>query len=114
MRYIRYLVLAVLGIILVTVAVANRDPLTLRLLPEEMSGLLGYSWEITLPTFIILLVAVCFGVVLGFVWEWIREHKHRSAAATERKMRESLEKEMGPRRSNESGGDDVLALLEGN
>ncbi len=114
MRYIRYSILAILGIMLITVAVANRSPLTLRLLPEEMSGLLGFSWQITLPTFIILLIAVCFGVVLGFVWEWIREHKHRAEAATERKKRESLEKEMGPRRSKEAGGDDVLALLEGN
>ncbi len=114
MRYVRYLVLAILGIILVTVAVANRDMLTLRLLPEELSGLLGFSWDVTLPTFIVLLIAVGFGVILGFVWEWVREHKHRSAASTERKMRETLEQEMGPSRSKKTGGDDVLALLEGN
>ena len=38
----------------------------------------------------------------------------RAAAATERKMRQKLEGEMGTGRSKETGGDDVLALLEGN
>ena len=113
MRYVRYAVLGFLAVVLITVALANRAPLTLRLLPEEMSGLLGLSWQITLPAFAILLIAVLFGVVLGFVWEWIREHKHRAAAAAERKKRKELEKEVGPRRSKETGGDDVLALLEG-
>ncbi|QMU58553.1 MAG: DUF1049 domain-containing protein [Boseongicola sp.] len=112
MRYIRYAVLAFLAIVMVTVAVANRGPLTLRLLPEELSGLFGYSWEITLPVFVVLLLAVLFGVVLGFVWEWIREHRHRAEAVTERRAREKLEKELGPKRSPEAGGDDVLALLE--
>jgi len=114
MRYIRYAILAILAIVMVTIAVANRGPLTLRLLPQELSGLLGFSWEITLPAFVTLLLAVLFGVVLGFVWEWIREHKHRVTAATERQAREKLESELGPKRSKASGGDDVLALLEGN
>ena len=113
MRYIRYAVLAFLAVVMVTVAIANRGPLTLRLLPEELSGLFGYSWQITLPVFIVLLIAVLFGVVLGFVWEWIREHKHRAEAVTERRARQKLEGELGPARSKESGGDDVLALLEG-
>ena len=65
MRYIRYVVLAVLAIVMVTVAIANRGPLTLRLLPEEMEGLLGFSWQITLPAFVTLLLAVVFGVILG-------------------------------------------------
>lgn len=113
MRYVRYAILAILAIVLVTVAVANREPLTLRLLPEALEGLLGYSWAVSLPAFVVLLAAVVFGVVLGFVWEWIREHKHRAAAAAERRRREKLEQELGPARSPETGGDDVLALLEG-
>ena len=52
MRYIRYAILAVLAIVMVTIAIANRGPITLRLLPEELTGLLGLSWEITLPVFI--------------------------------------------------------------
>lgn len=113
MRYIKYAILGILAIIMVTIAIANRGPLTIRLLPEELSGLLGYSWQITLPTFVTLLLAVIFGIVLGFVWEWVREHKHRASAVAERRAREKLESQLGPDRTKETGGDDVLALLEG-
>ena len=112
MRYIRYAILAVLAIVMVTIAIANRGPITLRLLPEELTGLLGLSWEITLPVFIVLLIAVMFGVVLGFVWEWVREHKYRKDAVTERRTREQLEKELGSAGVSKTPQDDVLALLE--
>lgn len=112
MRYIRYIVLGALAIFLITVALANREPLTIRLLPEVLSGLFGLSWQITLPAFIILLTAVLLGVVLGFVWEWIREHKHRAAAASERRKREKLEVEVRKVKPSSEKGDDVLALLE--
>lgn len=113
MRIIRYIILAVIAIVLITVALANRGPLTLRLLPESLEGLLGLSWQITLPAFAILLIAVLAGILLGFVWEWVREHKHRSAATTERKERERLEREVKKAAPRSDTGDDVLALLDG-
>ena len=113
MRFVRYLVLAGLAIILVTIALANRDPLTVRLLPDELAGLLGVNWEVTLPVFIILLAAMLAGVALGFVWEWVREHKHRATAATEAKERQRLEQQVKAVAPQEDTGDDVLALLEG-
>ena len=72
----------------------------------------GFSWQITLPVFVVLLIAVMFGVVLGFVWEWIREHKYRRDAVVERRSREHLEKELGASGKSPMSGDDVLALLE--
>lgn len=113
MRYIRYGILAALAIVMVTVAIANRGPITLRLLPEELTGLFGFSWETTAPVFVVLLIAVMFGVVLGFVWEWIREHKYRRDAVVERRSREQLEKKMSSSNVPAKSGDDVLALLEG-
>ena len=112
MRFVRYLVLAALAIVLVTIAMANREPLTIRLLPDELSRLLGVNWETTLPTFVILLAAVLAGVALGFVWEWVREHKHRVTAATEKKERQRLEQQVKTVAPSEETGDDVLALLE--
>ncbi len=112
MRYIRYAVLGALAIVLVTVALANREPLTIRLLPEILSGLFGWSWQITLPAFTILLAAILLGVLLGFVWEWVREHKHRAAAVAERRQREKLEREVRKVNPSADKGDDVLALLE--
>ncbi|MBT8415532.1 MAG: LapA family protein [Boseongicola sp.] len=113
MRYLRYAILAALAIVMVTVAIANRGPITLRLLPEELTGLFGFSWQITLPVFVVLLIAVMFGVVLGFVWEWIREHKYRRDAVVERRTRVELERELGTSGKPQKPGDDVLALLEG-
>ena len=65
-----------------------------------------------MPVFIVLLIAVMFGVVLGFVWEWVREHKYRKDAITERRTREQLEKELGATGAAKEPKDDVLALLE--
>ena len=112
MRFIRYLVLGALGIVLVTIAMGNREPLTVRLLPDELSRLLGVNWEITLPVFAVLLAAMLAGVALGFVWEWVREHKHRATAVTEKRARQKLEAQVKSVAPSEDSGDDVLALLE--
>jgi len=113
MRIVRLTILIILAIVLVTVALANRDPLTLRLLPEELSRLVGFSWEVTLPVFAILLGAGLAGLAFGFVWEWVREHKHRSTAVIEHKERVRLEQEVKKVAPSAETGDDVLALLEG-
>lgn len=112
MRTLRYAILAVLAIALVTVALANRDPLTLRLVPAEIERLLGFGWQITLPAFVVLLAAMAAGILLGFVWEWVREYKHRAAAASERRERQRLENEVRKTAQPAKSGDDVLALLE--
>ena len=112
MRYIRWVILAALAIVLVTIALANREPMTVRLLPEALEGLFGFSWQITMPIFIVLVAAMGAGVLLGFVWEWVREHKHRSAAASERRMRQELEQQVKTTRSSADDGDDILALVE--
>ncbi len=113
MRFIRLIVLAVVAIALIVLAMANRDPLTVRLLPNELSDLLGLNWEITLPVFFILFVAMFVGAVLGYLLEWVREHKHRVVAATETKERQRLEKQVKAVAPSADDGDDVLALLEG-
>lgn len=112
MRYIRWAILAALAIVLVTVALANRGPMTLRLLPEPIEALIGFSWEVTLPVFLVLVIAMAAGVLLGFVWEWVREHKHRSEAAAERRMRRELESQVKSVRRPAGESDEILALVE--
>ena len=112
MRFIRWVILGALAIVLVTVALANRGPMTVRLLPEPLEGLLGLSWQVTMPVFVVLVVAMGAGVLLGFVWEWVREHKHRSAAVTERRMRQELEQQVKTTQPTSNDGDDILALVE--
>ncbi len=113
MRYIRYLFLATVGLILLIVALANRGPVTLTVLPEELAAFAGWNAQITLPIFAVILASIVVGLLIGFVWEWMREYKHRAAASHHRRERERLEKEVDRLKTPADGsGDDVLALLD--
>ncbi len=114
MRYLRYLFLGALGIVLITVAVANRDPVVLHLLPTDVAALTGFSWSISLPLFLVVFAALLAGIMVGFVWEWLREHRHRAEADYQRRQSAKLEREVKALRTPASGSqDDVLALLDG-
>lgn len=112
MFYLRAGFLAALAIILVTVALANRGPVTFALLPSELSGLVGFAWTVTLPLYLVIFLAIVAGIFIGFVWEWLREARIRSTAARERRERQRLEREVRNLKVDEAKGDDVLALLE--
>lgn len=114
MRYFRYAFLAVLAICLVSVAVANRAPVTLRLLSDDMANMVGLQNSVTLPLFIVIFGGIIAGVLIGFVWEWFREHKHRAEASTNRRDNQRLERELNQLKEKSSDTkDEVLALLEG-
>ncbi|UWP94724.1 LapA family protein [Aliiroseovarius crassostreae] len=113
MRYIRYLFLAALAVCLVTISMANRGMVTLHLLPAELSGFLGFSWSITLPLFIVIFLGIIAGVMIGFVWEYLREHKFRAAGKRTRKERDALIREVKKlKHPKAKPGDDIIALLE--
>ncbi len=113
MRYIKYAFLGVVGIVLLVVALANRGPITLRVLPDELAAFAGWNSEVTLPAYIVILGGIVAGLLIGFVWEWLREHKHRAAAVQNRRERERLEREVSRLKTPEPGsGDEVLAILD--
>lgn len=113
MRYIRYLFLAVIGICLLVMAMANREPVTLTLLPPEIAEFAGIAPSVSLPLFLVVLGGIVAGLLIGFVWEWLREYKYRTLAATERRERVRLQHEVsnlkGP---TEKGGEDIIAILD--
>ena len=115
MRYIRYAIWAVIAVLLVTLALANRGPVTLRLLPEDIAATLGYPEAlnaITLPLFGVILAGIVTGVLLGFVAEWLREHKFRAEARRNRRKADQLAGELNKVKVEKADGDDVLALLD--
>ncbi|PIE06569.1 MAG: DUF1049 domain-containing protein [Rhodobacterales bacterium] len=113
MRIIRFVFLAALAVVLGVVAFANLGKVTLHLLPAEISGFLGYSWEVTLPLFIVIFAGIVLGLLIGFFWEWLREGKHRSKARRAEKAAVNLSREVHKLKRHQPGGsDDVLALLE--
>lgn len=113
MRYLRFAFLAILAVCLLIVALANREPVTLNVLPAELAGFTGWAPAVSLPLFIVIFGGIVAGVMIGFVWEWFREHKHRAEAANQRRERERLEREVDRLKpASEKQTDDVLALLE--
>lgn len=112
-RFLRFGFLILLGIVLITLALANREPVTLKLLPGELADLLGLPYQITLPLFISLFAMIALGVLIGFIWEWFREHKHRAEAARQAKEARRAKKELDAvKREAGQPQDDVLALLD--
>jgi len=112
-RYIKYLFLAAIALALVLLALANRDPVTLTVLPTGLAEWVNWNFIITLPLFIVLLGGIVAGLLIGFVWEWFREHRQRAEAKAQRKERDRLAREVETLRGDSSQSqDEVLALLE--
>jgi lipopolysaccharide assembly protein A len=112
-RYLRYLFLGLLALCLVTVAMANRAPVTLRALPQDLSAFFGIGGSIELPLFLVIFGGIAAGLLIGFVWEWFRETKHRSTASTKSREAARLERELAMLRDAKGQPqDDVIALLD--
>lgn len=113
MRYIRYAFLAALAVCLITVAIANRQLVSLKAMPTDLANLIGVSPSIELPLFVVIFGGLIAGLLIGFIWEWLREHKIRSEANRAKKTVGKLEKEVSRLRGEKhEGKDEVLALLE--
>ncbi|WP_108385076.1 LapA family protein [Yoonia sediminilitoris] len=115
MKTIRYAFWAIVGLILILIGLANRDFVTLRAMPEPVSDLLGVSPDISLPMFVVILLGVGAGLLIGFFWEWIREHRIRADARRKAREVETLRREVEQLRgaaARAQSDDDVLALLE--
>jgi uncharacterized integral membrane protein len=113
MRYIRYAFLAALGVVLISIALANRGMVTLSLLPEPLAQLLGMDYSISLPLFVVILGSIIAGLLIGFVWEWMREYKIRAAAGrAERELQQTKREVRRLKGKSEDDKDEVLALLD--
>jgi lipopolysaccharide assembly protein A len=113
LRYLRYLVLAVIAVALVTMALANRDAVLIRLMPEDLAAMLGVNWQMEVPLFLVMFGGIIGGILIGFVWEWAREHKHRVVAKGATKQVSRLERELATMRDATTlPKDDVLAILD--
>ncbi len=113
MRYIRYACIATFGIALIAVAIANRGMVSLQLIPSEVAGWFSVNPQIELPLFIVIFGGIVVGLLVGFVWEWVREHGQRADAARQAREMRRLEREIARLKDEKHAGkDEVLALLE--
>lgn len=113
MRTIRYLLWVVLALVLASVSLANRGFVDLKLMPEALAELVGFNPAISLPLFVVVLGGLAAGVALGYVLEYLREHKHRREARVKQGEVKKLSREVNRlKRQKNEGKDEVLALLE--
>lgn len=95
---------------LVLVALANRESVSVALLPEG----LPYAGDLVreVPLFAVIFAAIGAGLLLGYFLEYFREHKYRRQAAVKNREAAQLAAEVKKlKKSHGSDEDDVLALL---
>ena len=113
MRYIRYFCIAIFAVALISVALANRAMVELKVLPDEVAGWFAVTPSVNLPLFLVILGAIGAGLLVGFIWEWIREHGERAEKARLARETRRLEREVARLKGEKhQGKDEVLALLD--
>ena len=112
MRLIRTLFLLCLATLLFLLSIANSEKVTAYFLPENLTSLLGVTIAIKVPLFLIFFSGIFIGLVIGFVWEWLREYKFRVEANNFQKRLLRAETELSELHAKENKKDDVLTLLE--
>ncbi len=112
-RFLRYIFLGLVALVLVTVALANRAPVVVNALPPDLAELAQVDWRIALPLYVVMFGGIAAGLLIGFVWEWLRERKHRVTATVKHREVSKLERELAQLRDAKGVvQDDVIALLE--
>jgi uncharacterized integral membrane protein len=113
MRYVRYVCIAIFAVALISVALANRGIVTLQVLPQEVAGWFAVNPQVQLPLFLVILGSIVAGLLVGFIWEWIREYGQRAEAARQAREMRRLEREVARLKGEKhKGKDEVLALLD--
>lgn len=110
MRAVKIILLALILLVIVVLSLANRELVTLNLLPEGMATLMPVSVQV--PLFLVSLLSILVGMILGYLLEWLREHKHRRRAHEKTKEAARLGREVHDlRKSSGKPEDEVLALI---
>ncbi|NDV01432.1 lipopolysaccharide assembly protein LapA domain-containing protein [Pseudoroseicyclus tamaricis] len=113
MKTIRYAFWGIVALCLIAIGIANRGLVTVRAMPETLSDLLGVSPDIEVPLFVVIFLGVAAGLLIGFLWEWIRESRYRSEMRRRGREADALRQEVGRLKvEKHEGKDEVLALLE--
>lgn len=114
MRILKFLFVTVLAIFLIIVGFANRQPVTLTLFPGDLVPFTKYNAGIELPLYMVVFGGLGAGLLIGFIWEWLREARIRSEAARDRRERARLAQEVKTLKADKpEGKDEIIALVDG-
>ena len=113
MRYIRYASIAIFAVALILVSLANRQMVSVKVWPDELAGLAASNPSYEMPLFLVIFGGILAGLIIGFVWEWIREASERAEAARQAREMQRLRSEVKRLKGKVNDGkDEVLALLD--
>lgn len=113
MRYIRHASIGIFGIAIVIIALANREMVTLQMLPPELSSVSATNPSLQLPLFAVILGGILIGLLIGFVWEFMIEKRKASDLKRQAAEVQRLRGEIARLKVNaQPNKDDVLALLD--
>ena len=98
-KIVTVVLLVPLAVILIGLAVANRQTVTVSFDPFDAAN---PAYAASLPLFILILILVIFGVILGGVAAWLRQARWRWAARRAEKENQELRLELGRLQHNPS------------
>lgn len=113
MRFIRLLLVCLLALILIAVALANRQMVMLSAFPANFGQHLGGQWTVELPLFLVIFLAMAVGMLAGLIWEYLRETSIRKEARMKGAEVTRLESEVGHLRDRHAAHkDEVLTIID--
>ncbi len=112
LRYIKILFLVALAAALIIIGVANRQAVTLSLLPgglvdEETTAMLSISG---VPLFAVIFGALIFGILIGEAMEWSRERKYRREVQQKKRELSSAQRQIKDLMHKLGEDEDLLRL----
>jgi uncharacterized integral membrane protein len=81
-RFVKYLVIAVIAIVLLLFAIANHETVTVSFDPFGSSE--DSAFAIAAPMFAVIIVFAALGVVAGAAATWVSQGRHRRASRKNR------------------------------
>lgn len=111
MRTLSILFWGLVAALLVTLGLANRGLVRLSALPDALGDAAGVSPALDLPLFMVVLGSFGLGMLLGLVWEWIREIPERAQARATARELAFLRAEVARLRGRPGERDEVALLL---
>ncbi len=83
-RFIRFVVLAVVAIVLLLFAFANRQFVRVSFDPFSSPGQAAVATTAPLPLFVVVIASAMLGVIAGGALTWVSQGRHRRAARQRR------------------------------
>lgn len=111
LRSIKIIILFILMVAIVVLALANRQMVEVKLLPEGLDQI--YPASLSLPLYAVSILSILVGLLIGYILEYLREHRYRKTAARSSRQVAKLEREVSSlKKQNLTEEEQILELLD--